>query len=102
MPRNKGSKNKPKTDDELIKQLAERGYLVSKVEGKTNEDDETPPAPKEKVNLQIDKPKIPDEKQQQPQQQNGQVLKCGNRLCNKVLDKEYGECPFCGVKLTWQ
>lgn len=102
MPRVKGAKNKPKTTDQLEKELRER-YAA---EGKT----ETLPKPKEPP-----KPKDPPPAKNAPAKKSGKKLEltpaakaekeekdtyaCGS--CNGKLDSEVPICPHCGVGLTW-
>ncbi|MBA7627916.1 hypothetical protein ES703_35385 [subsurface metagenome] len=97
MARVKGAKNKPKTTDQLEKDLLAR-YAA---EGKT----ETLPKPK-------DPPKT---KEPAPAKKAGKKLEltpaakaakedqdtytCGN--CQGKLDGEVPTCPHCGAALTW-
>ncbi len=112
MPRNKGSKNLPKSDEVLMKELETRGYKVIKNNAdttpeKTDSDDIEParPVAKTKENLEIKKPKKVHQatvEETNSVKEDESIYRCGNKLCGKILDKPYSKCPHCEVSLTWQ
>ena len=53
-----------------------------------------------KSKFKIEKPAAP-AATAEPVDLAGDVLRCGNPECDKILDKEYPICPHCGVELTW-
>ena len=80
MARTPGAKNKNKTDEELLKELNQRGYEFDKLVKKDIEVVE----PLEK--LEIAKPEV--------------KYKCGN--CGSLFASKQSQCPACGVGLLWQ
>lgn len=124
MPRTKGAKNKPKSDNELIEILKKRGYKV--IEGAENVKNaiqnaagenypptdpviHTPPKkenenpeiqPKSKKSFEIKQPPKQPENTP-PVNPNAGILRCGNPACGKILQTEISECPFCGCRLSW-
>lgn len=106
MPRTKGAKNKEKTDEYLAQLLEKRGYKVTRGATETLKaikDIAEKPVKKARAKLTIDKPKPRENEKENdpPVNLNGTVIRCGNPACNKILEKEFSKCPFCGVKLTW-
>lgn len=105
MPRTKGAKNKDKPLAYYLKKVEELG-------GKIPENTPAKKAKKEIENItekakaafSLDKPKEvkPPVDGAPPVDLSGTVIRCGNPACNKILDKEYTRCPFCGCNLTWQ
>jgi len=112
MPRTSGAKNKPKSDDELIKILKERGYDIVQganavkeaiAEAAETPKKETKMAEKSGEKFEIKPPEIETEKEKAPAPDlNSTVFRCGNPACNKILSKPESVCPYCGVKLEWQ
>lgn len=109
MARPKGAKNKPRSSEELIAELQRRKVSIPEnllpasgvVKGNqaTTAIKETRPATgetdgiaREQFSLTLNQPSSSSDQQ---------VFRCGNKLCKKVLDKEYPVCPFCDVKLNW-
>lgn len=104
MPRTKGAKNKEKTDEFLANLLEKRGYKVTRGATETLKaikDIAQPPLKKVKAKFTVEKPRQT-EKDAPPVSPDDTVIRCGNPACNKILDKEYSRCPYCGVNLTWQ
>lgn len=99
MPRTTGAKNKPKSDEQLIKELESRGYGVSK--GEAPHEENTVKPRHTRTDVVIEKPVIPAETTSKKAAETEEVYRCGNKLCNKVLDQMYSVCPHCGVNLTW-
>lgn len=109
MPRTKGAKNKI---ENTIKKLKELGYEISKNNADSNQEqsenndvstETVRKNTKNKTTITIEKPKITNkETSEKNNNLNQHILRCGNSLCNKILDQEYSNCPFCGVNLSWQ
>ncbi len=109
MPRTKGAKNKI---ENTIKKLKELGYEITKNNTDSNQQqsenndvsvESIRKNTENKTSITIEKPKISDKETfEKNNNLNQDILKCGNRLCNKILDKEYTTCPFCGISLSWQ
>lgn len=102
MSRPTGSKNKPKTTEQLIAELTARGALPAAAQTpahpieKTAQPTEPTPATgtkREKFALTLNTP--------ESKQGNTQTYRCGNTLCNKLLESELPSCPHCGAKLAW-
>lgn len=108
MPRTKGAKNKEKSLEFYQKKVAElTGKLppvkvVKEVKEKAEKVAEIiPDNPVKKAVFDIVKPKKKNN-DSPPPDVNGEVYRCGNPACNKVLSGAVSKCPFCGVNLSWQ
>jgi len=99
--RPKGSKNRPKTEEELIAELVSKGYgvdgktiLIPKPSKAENPPDSEPKPPEyERIELEV-------EDENEDDTPDGTGFKCG--ACGKSLDGEVSPCPHCGANLTWQ
>lgn len=126
MVRTPGAKNKPKKDDDLIKELTKRGYNVVKaaigggdpitkgkkvaqaVAGNPQPRDEHGHFLKRnRDNPGADNPgadRMTLEIETPAAADNGGVIpcQCGNPACGAILEGEVSPCPHCGVVLTWE
>jgi|SRR3972149_2186126 len=100
MPRTKGAKNKEKPLDFYINKVKELGGKVPPIAA-AEKAVET--VKKVKAKFHLEKPRETEpEKDGKPVDLDGTVIRCGNPVCNKILQSEENKCPFCGVNLTWQ
>lgn len=108
MPRTKGAKNKTKPVQWYLDELAKLG-VKAEVDGKVPPElppvteDETPPetppkVTKSKAIFDIKKPA----KKTPPPNIEGEVYRCGNPACGKILTGAISPCPFCGAVLQWE
>ncbi len=108
MPRTKGAKNKPKSKNYLLAELDKLGvkYTIESVENigqietpetPENSPENPPEVSPKKSQFEIAKPKKVD-----PPNIEGEIYRCGNPACGKILDSPVSVCPFCGVNLKWQ
>jgi len=97
MPRTKGAKNKPKSKEYLLQKLAELGENVPQTFA-----DVVTPVAKTKKKFELQKVDEVNENQSENETLSGEILRCGNPACGKILNEQYNICPFCGVNLQWQ
>jgi rubrerythrin len=103
MPRTKGAKNKEKPLEFYLKKVEELTgkappvKVVKQIKEKAEKVAEVVENPAKKA-FEILKPK----KETPPPDINGEVYRCGNPACGKVLDGAVNKCPYCGVNLQWQ
>ena len=101
MPRTKGAKNKEKSLDFYIGKVKELGGKMPPIAAAEKA---VATVKKVKAKFTLDKPRqVEKETEKTPGVPlDGTVIRCGNPVCNKILDKEYSKCPHCGVNLSWQ
>ena len=111
MPRTQGAKNKPKPAEYHLEKLKELGLDIAEITGKpkAKKEKKTPELPagaqvideatgghiRKKFELES-----PNAEKNEPDL-SGQLLRCGNPACGKILQEQYSKCPFCGCKLEW-
>jgi rubrerythrin len=101
MPRTKGAKNKEKPLEFYLKKVQELGGNVpAEIKEKVSEKIESTPVAKK--TFEIAKPKKEKEKENSAPNPEGEVYRCGNPACGKILSGAVNKCPFCGVNLQWQ
>ena len=111
MPRTKGAINKPKSKEYHIQKLKELGLDLTEKTGKAVKQKVKEKLPektqeiidilttKTKKTFELDKPET---EKTETELLTGDVLRCGNPACGKVLESQYSVCPFCGANLKWQ
>ena len=102
MPRTKGAKNKEKSLEYHLEKVKALGGKIPAVK-KAKKVAET--VEKVKSVFSLDKPKgdnPENEPENEPVNPDGEVIRCGNPACGKILKSELEICPHCGCKLTWQ
>ena len=102
MPRQTGSKNKPKNAkdllDRVIAEYAKQGKkLTVNLEDMADLPDDVRASIAQQVEANPDL-NIPNIFELEGEEEE-ETLTCGN--CKEELDGEYSECPHCGVPLTW-
>lgn len=112
MSRPKGSKNKPRTDAELIAELKKRGIPIpdnlipdSGVVAAPQQAKKPAPVVNEiaEVSSGVVREKFAlTQNSLQTEKLQETTYRCGNRLCNKLLPSALEKCSYCGIDLKWE